>query len=60
MEITGIATLLILIADIWAIIRIVGSGADTLEKLIWVIIVIVFPLIGLIAWWFIGPGGSKP
>jgi hypothetical protein len=36
-----------------------GSSADTMKKIIWVVIVAIFPLLGLIVWFFIGPGSPK-
>ena len=53
----GLLGLLILIADIYAIIKIVQSSASGLKKLVWVLVVLVFPIIGLIIWYFMGPGG---
>ncbi|WP_226704629.1 PLDc N-terminal domain-containing protein [Microbulbifer elongatus] len=53
----GLLGLLILIADIYAIIKIVQSSASGLKKLVWVLLVLVFPIIGLIIWYFMGPGG---
>ena len=50
--------LLILIADIWAIINIVQSSAATGAKVLWVVLVLVLPLIGLIIWYFAGPKAS--
>lgn len=47
--------LIILIADIWAIINIIQSGATTGMKILWVVIIIVLPLIGLIVWFLMGP-----
>ncbi len=47
--------LIILIADIWAIINIVQSGATTGMKILWVILIIVLPVIGLIVWFLMGP-----
>ena len=55
MEIGGILGLIILILDIYAIYRIVTSGASVLAKVLWSLLVIVLPLIGLIIWWFAGP-----
>jgi len=55
----GILGLVILVLDIYAIVKIIGSGADTLNKVIWVLVVLILPVIGLIAWYFLGPGGSK-
>jgi hypothetical protein len=59
MNITGLGALLILIADIYAIIMIVQSSARDIEKLIWVLAVLLLPLIGVIVWFFAGPG-KKP
>jgi hypothetical protein len=47
--------LLILIADIWAIVNVFQSGASTGKKVLWIIIILVFPIIGLIVWYFAGP-----
>ncbi len=55
----GILGLVILVLDIYAIVKIIGSGANTLNKVIWVLVVLILPVIGLIAWYFLGPGGSK-
>ncbi|MCQ3829168.1 PLDc N-terminal domain-containing protein [Microbulbifer elongatus] len=54
----GILGLIILIADIYAIIKILQSSASGLKKLVWVLVVVLLPVIGLIAWFLIGPGGK--
>ncbi len=59
MELTGIGGLIILIADIYAIVMILQSSAQSIEKLIWSLVVFFLPLIGLIVWYFAGPG-KKP
>lgn len=59
MELTGILGLLIFIADIYAIVMILQSAAKGIEKLIWVLVVALLPLIGLIVWLLAGPG-KKP
>ncbi len=59
MNITGIGALLILTADIYAIVMIVQSAAKDIEKLLWVLLVLILPLIGVILWYFAGPG-RKP
>jgi hypothetical protein len=56
MELLG---LIVLILDIYAILMILQSSAKTVEKLIWAIVVILLPLLGLIIWYFAGPG-KKP
>ena len=59
MGITGIAALLILIADIYAIVMIFQSSAKDVEKLLWSLAILILPLIGLNVWFFAGPG-RKP
>ena len=59
MEFTGIGGLIILIADIYAIVMILQSPAKGIEKLLWSLAVFFLPLIGLIVWFFAGPG-KKP
>lgn len=54
-EVTGIFGLLILVADIWAIINIVGSTASTGSKVLWTVLVLLLPLLGLVIWFFAGP-----
>jgi Phospholipase_D-nuclease N-terminal len=50
--------LIILIFDVWAIISIFQSGAQTGAKVIWVVLVLVLPVVGVILWWFFGPKGA--
>lgn len=47
--------LLILAADIWAIINIFQSSVSNEKKLIWIIVVVLLPVLGLILWFFLGP-----
>ena len=51
----GILGLIILILDIWAIMKVISSGASGGEKILWVLIIILLPVIGLILWYFMGP-----
>ena len=53
-----IISLIILVLDILAIIKIVQSGASTGEKILWVILVLVLPVVGLIIWALMGPRGN--
>ena len=55
MQYQGIFGLLVLIGDVWAIVNILQSGADTGKKVIWTVLVIVLPLLGFILWYFLGP-----
>ncbi|QFT55986.1 MULTISPECIES: PLDc N-terminal domain-containing protein [Microbulbifer] len=54
-QVGGILGFLILVADIWAILNIVQSGSGTGTKLIWILLVLFLPVIGLILWFFLGP-----
>jgi succinate dehydrogenase/fumarate reductase cytochrome b subunit len=51
----GLWGLLVLIADVWAIVNIVQSGAESGTKVLWVVLVVVLPVLGFVLWWFLGP-----
>lgn len=51
----GLWGLLILAGDIWAIINIAQSSASNGKKVLWILLVLLLPLLGLILWYFIGP-----
>ena len=55
----GIWGIIHLALVIYAAIQIFNSSADTVKKLIWILVVAIFPLIGLIVWFFMGPGTPK-
>ena len=56
----GIFGLLILLLDIWAIISIVRSDSTTGKKVLWVLLIIILPVLGLIIWGIMGPRGNRP
>jgi Phospholipase_D-nuclease N-terminal len=51
----GLGGLIVLIADVWAIVNIFQSSADTGKKVLWTVLVIVLPVLGFILWYFLGP-----
>ena len=51
--------LLILAGDIWAIINIFQSSVSNEKKLLWTLVVLLLPVIGLILWFFLGPRDRK-
>lgn len=55
----GLWGLLILAGDIWAISNILQSSASSEKKLLWIIVVVLLPLVGLILWYFLGPRGGR-
>lgn len=56
---TSLIGLLIFIADVYAIIKIVESNATALAKVLWILGVLLFPVVGLIVWFLAGPGGKN-
>jgi hypothetical protein len=58
-EVGGLFGLIILILDIWAIISTIGSSASTGAKVLWVLLVLVFPLLGVVIWFFAGPRSAR-
>jgi len=52
---SGILGVLILAGDIWAIINIFQSSVSNEKKLLWILVVVLLPLLGLILWFFLGP-----
>jgi len=55
MVLIGTGGLIILIADIYALVMILQSSAKSIEKLIWALVVLFLPLIGLLIWYFMWP-----
>ena len=55
----GLWGLLVLAGDIWAILNIVQSSASNEKKLIWILVVVLLPLLGLILWFFLGPRSGR-
>ena len=47
--------LIVFIADIYAIVKIINSNAETGTKVLWVLVVAILPVVGFIAWYFAGP-----
>jgi hypothetical protein len=54
-EFPGILGLLVLAADVWAIINIFQSNVSTGKKVAWIVGVLVFPVLGFLAWLIAGP-----
>lgn len=55
----GLFGLLVLVADIAAIIKVWKSDAPDGNKILWVVLIALLPLIGVIAWYFAGPGDKS-
>jgi hypothetical protein len=57
-QVNSLIGLLILIADIWAIVSIVQSSVSTGKKVLWIVLVLLLPVVGLIIWFLLGPRGK--
>lgn len=53
-EFGGILGIIILILDIWAILQIIKGGGSTATKLVWIIVILLLPVIGLLIWLIAG------
>jgi hypothetical protein len=49
--------LLLLVANVYAIVKTVQSNATTGTKVAWVVAILIFPLLGFAIWFFFGPRG---
>jgi hypothetical protein len=56
-EVNGILGLIVLILDVYAIVKVLGSGATTGTKVLWIVLILVLPVLGVVLWWFFGPKG---
>lgn len=50
---------IIFLLDIWAIAMIIGTKESTAQKVIWVLLVVIFPIIGFLIWLFAGPRPNR-
>jgi hypothetical protein len=51
--------LAILALDIWAIMNVFRSNAGDGAKIGWLIGILIFPLLGFVAWYLAGPKDAK-
>lgn len=50
----GFLGLLILVLDIIAIVDCLKSPNTTVKKALWILLIIIFPLVGLVIYYFLG------
>ncbi|MBE0531764.1 MAG: PLDc N-terminal domain-containing protein [Rhodospirillales bacterium] len=55
----GLFGLVILVLDIWGIVNVIGSRAAIGVKLLWILLIVILPVIGLIFWFLAGPRGVR-
>lgn len=56
-EVTGLLGLIHLILTVYAIVKIIQSHAGTGSKVIWIVVILLLPVVGLILWFLFGPAG---
>lgn len=57
LEVGGLLGLIWLIIVIWAVIKVAKSPAGAVPKILWILVLLVFPVVGLIIWLLMGPKG---
>ena len=51
--------LLIMVLDVIALVSLLKSGADTATKILWAVLIILLPVLGMILYFLMGPGRRK-
>ena len=57
-EVGGLLGLIILVLDVWALVKTVQSGASAGAKVVWIVLIIILPVLGFILWLLFGPKGG--
>ena len=50
---------LVLVLDIFALVKLLQSGASANEKILWVLLIVLLPLVGMVLYFLLGPGRRK-
>ena len=56
-EVGGLLGLIWLVIVIWAVIKCANSSAGGVAKVLWILILLFMPVLGLILWLLLGPKG---
>jgi hypothetical protein len=48
--------LAVLILDLVALVSLLKSGADTGTKILWVLLIVLLPVVGMVLYFLMGPG----
>lgn len=57
LEVGGLFGLIILILNVYAIVKTVQSNAGTGAKVAWIVVILLLPVLGLLLWFLFGPKG---
>ncbi len=53
-----IFSIIIFVLDVWAIAQIINTNVSTKAKILWILLIVILPVVGLIIWYFAGPKSS--
>ena len=56
--ISGLVGIVILALDIWAILNVVQGKGDNGKKVLWILLIVLLPVLGLVIWALAGPRGK--
>ena len=51
--------LIVVVLDVIALVKLLQSGANTGSKILWAILIILLPVLGMILYFLMGPGRNK-
>lgn len=51
--------LIVLVLDIVALVKLLQSGADTGKMILWALLIILLPVLGMILYFIMGPGRKR-
>ncbi len=49
----------VLVLDIVALVKLLQSGANAGTKILWVVVIVLLPFLGMILYFLMGPGRQK-
>ena len=58
-KVGGLLGLLVLIADVCAIVHVFGSERSIGVKVLWTVLILIFPVLGFLIWMLFGPRAVK-
>ncbi len=55
----GIGGVLLLFADVWALIHVAQSASSPAKKAVWIVLILVLPFVGFLLWLLLGPRAAR-
>lgn len=55
----GFLGFIIFVLDLWAIIHVISSHRSVTNKVFWVVVIILLPILGFILWAIFGPRAAR-